>query len=153
MLMLFSITLLLMQGHCGSAETNHQRWIIFAIKQAISIKLTTTVGPYSLTYPWLWKHIYGLTILFTIQIISICITVIFHERIITVRACCHHIFLFFWGGGGGGEGSLEGNWFCNPFLLPLPISSSRFSSGRWLVSEGHEIVNNRLDDGIHLCAC
>ena len=42
MLMLVSMTLTLMQGHSRSAK--NQRWIISTSKQAMSIKLATTVG-------------------------------------------------------------------------------------------------------------
>ena len=47
MLMLVSMGLTLMQGHSGSATAKHQRCIISTTKQAISIKLTTTVGHFS----------------------------------------------------------------------------------------------------------
>ena len=42
-LMLVSMTLTLMQGHNGSAKAKSKRWIISTIKQAIRIKLATTV--------------------------------------------------------------------------------------------------------------
>ena len=42
--MLTSVILTLMQGHNGSAKAKDQRWIISKAKQAISIKLATTVG-------------------------------------------------------------------------------------------------------------
>ena len=44
MLMLVSMTLTLMLGHIGSAKAKNQRLMLSATKQAISIKLATTVG-------------------------------------------------------------------------------------------------------------
>ena len=44
MLILVLMTLTLMQGHSGSAK--NQRCMLSATKQAISIKLATTVGPF-----------------------------------------------------------------------------------------------------------
>ena len=44
MLMLIPMTLILMQGHSGSAEENNQIRIISTSKQVICIKLATTVG-------------------------------------------------------------------------------------------------------------
>ena len=46
MLMLVSMTLTLMQGHCGSAKANIQCRIISTTKQATIIKLATMVGHY-----------------------------------------------------------------------------------------------------------
>ena len=39
-----SMTLTLMQCHSGSAKANDQRFMLSVTKQAISIKLSTTVG-------------------------------------------------------------------------------------------------------------
>ena len=43
-LMLILMTLTLMQHHSGSAKQKHQRCMLLATKQAISIKLATMVG-------------------------------------------------------------------------------------------------------------
>ena len=43
-LMLVVMTLILMQGHCGSADEKTQRWIISTSKQVIRFKLSTMVG-------------------------------------------------------------------------------------------------------------
>ena len=42
--MLVSMILTLMQGHSGSAKAKYERRIISTTKQAISIRLPTTVG-------------------------------------------------------------------------------------------------------------
>ena len=44
MLMLVPVTLNWMQGYSGSAKANNSRGILSATKQAISIKLATTLG-------------------------------------------------------------------------------------------------------------
>ena len=44
MLMLVAMTLDSMQGHSRSAKANHQRCMLSATKQTLSIKLSTTVG-------------------------------------------------------------------------------------------------------------
>ena len=51
MITLYSMTLTLMQGHSGSANVRIQYWIISTTKQAMSIKLATTVGHFM--WPWL----------------------------------------------------------------------------------------------------
>ena len=68
--MLVSMTLIFIEGHNGSAEENVQRWIISTAKQLINIKLATTVGHF-FTRRWPWKHVYGLTILFTFSSFSV----------------------------------------------------------------------------------
>ena len=59
-----SMTLTLMQGHSGSAKAKHRRRIISTTKPATSIKLSATISHF-LYYicPWLYKPVYGLTIL------------------------------------------------------------------------------------------
>ena len=58
-------------SHCGasqhsrSAKVQNQRWITSTTKQAISIKLSTTVGLFFM-WPWLWKRVYGLTIMYVV---------------------------------------------------------------------------------------
>ena len=44
MLMLFSMTLTLMQGHSGSTKAKNQHCMLSETKQAVSIKLAATVG-------------------------------------------------------------------------------------------------------------
>ena len=44
MLMLFLMTLTLMQGHGGSTKAKNQRCMLSATKQAINIERATTVG-------------------------------------------------------------------------------------------------------------
>ena len=50
MLMLISMTFTLVQGHSGSTKATNQRWIISTTKQAISIKLVTTVSHFYVTW-------------------------------------------------------------------------------------------------------
>ena len=56
------MTLTLMKGHIGSAKA-FQLLMILTTKQTTSIK-TCYNGRTFFTWPWLWKHVYGLTILF-----------------------------------------------------------------------------------------
>ena len=63
MLMLVSMTLTLMQGHSGSAKAKSQRWIISTSKQAISIKLATTVSQLLRDLDF-FKRVYGLILMF-----------------------------------------------------------------------------------------
>ena len=51
MLMLIAMTLTLKQDHSGLAKAKNQYWIISTPKQAISIKLATTVGHLFFTSP------------------------------------------------------------------------------------------------------
>ena len=48
-LMLILMTMTLMQGRNGSAKAKNQRYMLSATKQAISIKLATTVGHFYAT--------------------------------------------------------------------------------------------------------
>ena len=57
MLILMTLALTLMQGHNWLAEEKIQCWIIWTIMQAISM-----LSNYVFTWPWLWKHLYGLTL-------------------------------------------------------------------------------------------
>ena len=63
MLMLVSMTLTLVQGHSGLAKAKHQHYMLSVTKQAIRIKLTTTVG-HLLGDLDLDLLLYGLTSLF-----------------------------------------------------------------------------------------
>ena len=64
MLMDISMNLTLTQGHIGPAEEKNQCWII-STNSAIRFKLNCFNGRpfFPSTWPWLWTHLYGLTIL------------------------------------------------------------------------------------------
>ena len=62
-IMLVLMTLTLMKSHSGSAKANNQRCMLPASKQAISIKLATTVGHLYMTLTLLTYVLFGLTIL------------------------------------------------------------------------------------------
>ena len=60
--MLISMTLTLMQGHSGLAKAKYQRCMLSATKQAISIKLATTVGLFFyVTLTLTLQTLYGLS--------------------------------------------------------------------------------------------
>ena len=64
MFKLVSMTLTLKQGHNGSAKATNQRCMLSETKQAISMKLATTVGYVLHDLDFANVYIYALTILF-----------------------------------------------------------------------------------------
>ena len=67
LLMLVLVTLTLMQVHSGSAKAKSQRCILSATKQAISIKLATTVGHF---FRWPWPRLPN--VIWLVQLIFFC---------------------------------------------------------------------------------
>ena len=64
MLTLVLMTVTLMQGHSGSAKEKIQRCMLSATKQAITIKLATTVGHFLRDLDLDFANVYGWTIFF-----------------------------------------------------------------------------------------
>ena len=94
MLMLVSITLTMMQGHSGSAKAKNQRCMLSATKQAIRIKLSTTVGLFFFLRDFDLSNVYMACPTWFLLLLSIFLSSFFLSFFLCLPSFFLHLLIF-----------------------------------------------------------